>query len=600
MSSDRRNTQAEDVAAKIVRYRKDFRAFASEQLRLGGKPLEFWACQLPLLESVERQMATQGFVRSVWLKARQIGSSTLAQALVAWRTMLWPNVSAIVIGDEAERSRTLFEISRSFYDHMDEDIRPVGRYITKRELVFANPSHVTRMADPGLRSRIFVESAHKKNLAIGSAWVIAHLSEVSRFRDPNFVLDGVIPAVHRVPGTMIIMESTAEMSGTWFRNFCEASMRGDNAFEFSFGQWWLHPEYSICPICRKSYPKACRDEAHAKKGQETVRPDADERHLMVEFGLTPNHIVWMREKLAEMGNDWDLFRQSYPMTPEDAWVSRSVQVFPLNKLREQRHNVRPPIRMAEVYPGPRVLDAPNGRLKIWEEPKPGKAYDAGIDVAMGSAETEDESLIEEHRDYSVACILERGTNAQVAEWVSKAVDPFELATVLYWLGTYYNQAQMAVETNSIGGGTNQQLSKLGYPSCYQWRYRDEISPRYSRKTGWETSHKSKPWLVGFAAHELMNGRVIIRSEQLLKEMENFVMKGYHEWGAVAGHKDDKVMAWMIALLTSDDENFERYFGLRKDTSADGSGPGAKPKPEAWEADLDFRRPKPELETAPWE
>src|SRR5438105_7210565 len=143
--------EARQAAQDLVRYRQNFRAFAKEQLKLSGAPLEFWPSQVALVESIERQFEEKKFARCVWLKARQTGASTLAQAFVAWRAMLWPHVNAIVIADEAERSKTLFEICRGFYDQLDDHIRPIGRYVTKRELVFANPSVATRLSDPGLR-----------------------------------------------------------------------------------------------------------------------------------------------------------------------------------------------------------------------------------------------------------------------------------------------------------------------------------------------------------------------------------------------------------------------------------------------------------------
>ena len=589
---------ARRAASAMARYRKDYRAFAREQLKLDGRPFDFWPCQMPLVEAIERQMDRDGLVRQVWLKARQVGMSTLAQTFVAWRTMLWPHVNAIVIADQAERSRTLFDISRSFYESMGEEVRPVGRYVTKRELVFANPSQVTRLSDPGLRSRIVVDSAHKSNIAIGARWDVAHLSEAARFPKPELVIDGVIPAVHRVPGTMIIIESSAEKAGTWYRDFCDEAMRGQNAFEFHFVPWYLQPEYYICPVCGTAWPRSCGNRSHESEAASLMELSGDERHIMAEFGLKPGHIRWMREKLTEMAGDWDLFRQSFPLTPDDAWVTAGAQVFPAKKLREQKQLIRPPIRLAEIYPGPRIFDKPGGRLWLWKEPEAGKAYDIGVDVAMGSGR--DDASDDEHVDYSVACVLERGTNDQVAEWASRAVDPFELATVLYWLGKYYNTAQLAIETNSIGGGTNQQVSKLGYPNIYIWRYRDEIVPRYSKKTGWESNLKSKPWLVGFAAHEMANDRVLVRSELLLKELEVYVQTDARQWGAVAGHHDDRVVAWMIALLTSDDENFMRYYGLRK--TAEGQTPlgGATSPPRPWECDGLFLKPKAEREGEPWD
>lgn len=550
---------AEQTARQLVRYRRDFRAFAQEQLKLFGNPLQFWPCQFPLIESIERQFEQKGYARCVYLKARQVGASTLAQAFVAWRTMLWPHINAIVIADQAERAKSLFDICRSFYEQLDESIKPMGRYATKSQLVLANPSQVGRGSDPGLQSRILVDSAHKKSVAIGASWTIAHLSEAARYPDPEYVLDGIIPAVHLVPGTMIIIESSAEKAGTWYRDFFEDAQKGRNAFEATFVPWYLQPEYFICPVCGLN---VCADKDHMKKSMKILDLTGDERHIMAEHALYPGHINWMRLKLAEFMGDWDLFRQSFPLTPEDAWVTPGIQTFPEKYLKEQKENIRPPKRICEVYPGPRILDAPQGRLYIWKEPEPGKAYDVGVDIALGVGKDEGDVSEDElkHRDASVACIVERGSCEQVAQWYSKALDPFELANMLYWLGMYYNQAQIAVETNAIGSGTNSQLAKMSYPNQYIWRFRDEITPRYSKKTGWETNRKSKAWLVGFAVHELVNSRVIIRSELLLREMQNFVRKDVDEWGAVAGMHDDTCFVPWTCVVT--ERGTERIEGVK--------------------------------------
>ena len=119
--------------------------------------------------------------------------------------------------------------------------------------------------------------------------------------------------------------------------------------------------------------------------------------------------------------------------------------------------------------------------------------------------------------------------------------------------------------------------------------------------GHNTNTKSKPWLVGFAAHEMVNGRVQISSELLLRELEMFVQKGPNEWGAVAGHHDDRAISWMIALLTSDDESFEKYYGLQRLVArSDLSGQPISKEPESWECDKTFRRVVGGREDEPWE
>ena len=93
-------TEARDSARQIVKYRQDFRSFASEQLKVLGQPLNFWPCQLPLLADIERQMKTQGFARSVWLKGRQVGACVSKSTRILKKNLTWVTAFDIEVGDE--------------------------------------------------------------------------------------------------------------------------------------------------------------------------------------------------------------------------------------------------------------------------------------------------------------------------------------------------------------------------------------------------------------------------------------------------------------------------------------------------------------------
>ena len=70
-------------------------------------------------------------------------------------------------------------------------------------------------------------------------------------------------------------------------------------------------------------------------------------------------------------------------------------------------------------------------------------------------------------------------------------------------------------------------------------------------------------MISFAVHEISNDNVCIRSLPLIEEMRHFVHLGNERYGGAAGSKDDRVMAYMIALTTSDDENFEKWLNTGK-------------------------------------
>ena len=79
--------------------------------------------------------------------------------------------------------------------------------------------------------------------------------------------------------------------------------------------------------------------------------------------------------------------------------------------------------------------------------------------------------------------------------------------------------------------------------------------------GWKTQQDTKNIMVSHARHMIWNRNVQIRSKVLWEEMLDFIQDftetGMTRYRAFRGH-DDAVMAWMIALTTSSDEDFKKY------------------------------------------
>lgn len=491
------------------------------------------------------QRKRRGNIRLVVLKARQVGMSTFSEALMSWSIMLNPNRNGLVVAHDKPTAETLFKMCKTYYDYMDEEIKPLKRYSTKQEFAFENPDDDARPTNPGLGSNLIITSANNVHSGIGRTLHAVHISEAARYVNAEGIVDGIFPALSKAPGTLCILESTARYSGEWFRSFCERATRPDNEFEFIFVPWFLNPEYAI-PLLPG----------------EKMQFSLEERQLMKEHGLGPEQIKFFRAELETMGNA-ALFKQSYPFTAEDAWITPGDQVFPWEKLELQKKRMNElggPIFIGDLING-KPMENPTGRLTIWEMPEKGKNYDIGVDVALGTSSDDNTANDgpDDNPDWSVMCVLQRGTNRQVAEWRSRSVDVMQLAEHAAQLGYFYQRAQIAVEVNGIGVATNMHLSKMGYPNLYIWRYRDEASARFSKKIGWETNYRTKKWLISFAVHEMLHDNVIIRSHELLDEMRNFVHLGNERYGGVGGSKDDRVMAFLIALTVSDDENFDKWY-----------------------------------------
>lgn len=532
------------LGAKLALYRQDFDLFARRELKIQTKAqqLESFVLrpfQQNLVEWMSHQRQRTGYVRQVWLKNRQIGTTTISAGWIFWRTALNPDTNSIVVAHEIPVAEDIFLKYKRFYENIGADIRPMKLYDTKQQLVFDNPSSRNRIRHPGLASRIVVATSKNIHLGAGGTFHNVHLSEAARYDNAGEVAASVFGTVSLVPGTTIIVESTAQAIGHWFHELCEqARVPGSSSpFEFHFIGYDQDPQCWL-PL----------------EPDEVWESTPDERELVQEFRLTREVLKWRRMKLAEYLGDIDLFNREFPLTYEEAWILKDVQVFPFEQLRSLRPQVAPPFRQGEIVAGPKFREMGAGPLWMWEEPRPGKQYCLAADPALGVV----------GGDNSAIQVLDQGTGSQVAEYICN-VDYAEFKDIVYWLGLYYNTALVAVEVNAGGGGLwiNRELSK-DYPNIYVDRRRDSISQKMRDKTGWLTEKWSKEYAVTAGKSRLYrycssaekNDFPLIRSTRLFKEMQTFVVTGGNQGYAAApgtNSRDDAVMAWLIANVCVEDE-----------------------------------------------
>lgn len=532
-------------AAKNLYYRKNLGAFWKNELKIQTKgvgssivPLYPNPAQVPLLAAMEKQLRERKWIRQIWFKPRQPGGSTAASATLSWLTYLFPNVYTFVLAQDRSTVERLFGMYETYYNNLSSDVRPIRQYFTKgTELVLANPTPDPneKAANPGLQSRILVGEA--KNINVGTGFTIhgLQLSEVARYSDVSSIDESLIPALSDFPGTVQIIESTAHYAagGAWFKQQCEMAMKGQSDYEYHFLKWWELPEYSV-PLERG----------------EKLRLDVEERQLVKKYRLRPDQIKWRRNMIRKMKGNINAFIMSYPMNFEEAWVSmiQSSLVFSRQRLLELESMIRPPRWRYEIMDG-RLVEHPEGKLWVWKKPILGRFYDAGGDVASGS----------EDGNYSVVEVLERGSLEQCAEWRGRIL-PRRFGDIMATIGRHYQNAQVAPELN-VGNGTLERLQELNYPNIHIWRKRDEIVPVFTKKRAWVTTHESKENIVGLAREKIWERQIKIYSQVLLTEMKNFVVDytegGTEKWKAATGF-DDCVMAWMITVRISEDENIGGY------------------------------------------
>src|SRR5262245_31507945 len=100
------------------------------------KPLVLNKVQKRFLENIQDQLLTTGRIRTVVLKGRQQGLSTVVSAYIYWWLSQHGGQKGIVIAHVKDSTTTLFDMYKRMHDNMPEVLKPTTRYSSRRELVF--------------------------------------------------------------------------------------------------------------------------------------------------------------------------------------------------------------------------------------------------------------------------------------------------------------------------------------------------------------------------------------------------------------------------------------------------------------------------------
>ena len=155
----------EQTLAAIKVIAEDFYLFCEKNLMIVDKDGDLipfvlnWA-QKVLVERVLDDIANGRPVRYIVLKARQMGTSTVIEALCYWWTSTHRNVRSIIMAHEKEAARSIYKMFRRFFDNCDPMFKPTRRVNTREDLSFDVEDHVKRdyeekgLRPPGLGSEI--------------------------------------------------------------------------------------------------------------------------------------------------------------------------------------------------------------------------------------------------------------------------------------------------------------------------------------------------------------------------------------------------------------------------------------------------------------
>lgn len=313
------DTQPEEVEILLAAFIK----FCNQALVIrhpskGRVPLELRPAQV----EVARLWLTHR--KTVALKARQIGFSTLASAFVLWLTMGWGDRHVVLLSRTERESVKLMSKIKYNYRFMPQwavDRGPKLLDRTKQTMTWDNESAIESLPsanDPARGESVF--------LVIVDEWAF--------LPNPDEAWASIEPIADI--GGRIIGISTARGEGNFFHHLWLGSQTQSNGFHGIFFPWWAVTE---------------RDDD------------------------------WYETKKNTLPS-WQLY-QEYPSNPEEAFQGSGNPVFNLDRLREM--SAYPPEAKLHVEGSRRseLIVVEGGSLLVWEPPQKHKTYCIGADIAEG-------------------------------------------------------------------------------------------------------------------------------------------------------------------------------------------------------------------------
>ena len=499
---------------QLTEYGQDFSSFANDQIKIitkdasqGFVNFSFNECQKRITEVLDKQTQEKGKIRAIILKARQQGISTYCAARVFWKSYFTPHTRSVVMAHDSATSDALFNMSKNLVKNMSGELTPDELRSNAKEIIIKSPAFKDKEATASYR----LYTAGSPEAGRGTTPTIAHLSEVAFWQHDEKILAGLFQGISQAEGTEVILESTANGAQGEFYRLWRGAVAGENEYVPIFLPWFITPEY------RREAPE----------GMELT---IEEEKLQEKYDLDIDQLYWRRLKIAEGGEL--KFKQEYPASADEAFIVSGSNVFNVERL--DALVPRPHLRRSEWDPASKMIDeSREGNLYIYDYPSWDEPYVIGADVALGVGQ-----------DYSAAIVMDTKYKI-VAHYRNNRIDPSQWGELLFYLGRYYNNALLAVESNSMGIATLQKLDSMEYINLYRQTKIANVLNEEGERLGFRTTSATKPAIVGNLKNLIENEEIMIPSPQIIQEMKDYIATDTGKTEAAPGCYDDSVIALAI-------------------------------------------------------
>lgn len=437
----------------------------------------------PEQEEVARSYIEQG--KTLSLKARQIGFTTVTMAFCLWRMLFFDDFSVIMLSRKEEDAKAALAMVIIAYEGLSQE--------AKERFPFRLDRGVSKFT---LSNGSWMEShPSANNPSRGRSASLMILDEWAFMPNPDDAWAATEPVTDI--GGRIIALSTANGWGNMFHTTWVKANTGDNDFHPLFFPWWSVPERLNGWVEGEPYETA------------------------------PWYLSKQRAMLP-----WQL-AQEYPSNPEEAFIKSGNPVYDIELLRGLPTEDPMQCQLVGAHWRDRELVVTEvGPLSVYESPQSGAAYVVGVDVAQGL----------EHGDYSSAHVINAATGVVAAHWHGH-LDPDLYGVEMAALGWWYNCALLGIEVNNHGLTTAKTVQREGYPNIYFRRRLGSRRETLSEELGWLTTRSSKPLIIDGLAQALRSDMTLLDAPTVTELMQ-YVRKA--DGGTEGSPHDDRVMSLAIA------------------------------------------------------
>lgn len=258
----------------------------------------------------------------------------------------------------------------------------------------------------------------------------------------------------------------------------------------------------------------------AEAGQNDFNP------IRLEWSIHPEHDQkWFDKQSRQLGDPKRIAQELLC----DFLASGDTFLQP-NDLEWLRSQIREPLRR----------DGYSRNVWVWKDPEPDKLYVMSSDVARGDA-----------ADYSTFHVIDTDTNEVVAEFMGKLPPDRHGEHCAEW-GKKYNNALMAVESNTYGYMTNVKLRDLDYPNLFYkkakgnfWAYK----PDDDELPGFDQQKKTRTQILSKLEESFRNKSFISYSRRLYEQLNTFIWNNGKPMASSDAHDDLVISAaigcWIV-------------------------------------------------------